>query len=168
MPGEPVRLDGQPAATTGSWPWFRGAGRDAIGHEDVPLARSWPAAGPPVLWQVEMGEGYAGPAIVDGCVYVLDYDCRPSADTLRCLSLDDGRDIWRNSYPIEVARNHGMSRTVPAIVGPYVVTLGPLPRRLLGQRDGRMQLAHRPRASNTGSPCRSGTPASARWSTATA
>jgi outer membrane protein assembly factor BamB len=72
-----------------------------------------------------MGEGYAGPVVADGCVYVLDYDALREADTMRCLSLDDGREIWRNSYPVLVVRNHGMSRTVPAIAGPYVVTIGP-------------------------------------------
>jgi len=56
---------------------------------------------------------------------VLDYDEQAEADTLRCLSLDDGQEIWRNSYPILVVRNHGMSRTVPAVVGDCVITLGP-------------------------------------------
>ena len=46
-------------------------------------------------------------------------------DAIRCLSLDDGREIWRYNYPVEIKRNHGMSRTVPAVSGGYVVTLGP-------------------------------------------
>jgi outer membrane protein assembly factor BamB len=52
-------------------------------------------------------------------------DIDESADTLRCLSLDDGREIWRNSYPVLIANSHGMSRTVPAVVGDCVITLGP-------------------------------------------
>jgi outer membrane protein assembly factor BamB len=125
QPGDPVRLDGQPASIAGSWPWFRGPKQDAISHEKMRLARSWPAAGPPVLWTIEMGDGHAGPVIADGCVYVLDYDETAEADTMRCLSLADGRDIWRNSYPVEVAWSHGMSRTVSAVVGPHVISLGP-------------------------------------------
>ena len=89
------------------------------------LARSWPADGPALLWTVRMGEGYASPAIGGGCAYVLDYDQQSKADTMRCLSLDDGREIWRNSYPILVTRNHGMSRTVPAIVDDCVISFGP-------------------------------------------
>jgi outer membrane protein assembly factor BamB len=72
-----------------------------------------------------MGEGYAAPVISDGCVYVLDYDAENEADTMRCLSLDDGREIWRNSYPVLVPRHHGMSRTVSAVSGPHLVSLGP-------------------------------------------
>ncbi len=77
------------------------------------------------LWSIELGEGYAAAAVAGGCVYVLDYDQVANADTIRCLSLDDGREIWGNSYSVLVTRNHGMSRTIPAIVDDYVITLGP-------------------------------------------
>jgi len=52
-------------------------------------------------------------------------DVDRSADTLRCLSLDDGREIWRNGYRVIVGSSHGKSRTVPAVIGDYVLTLGP-------------------------------------------
>ncbi|MCK4850779.1 MAG: PQQ-like beta-propeller repeat protein, partial [Phycisphaerae bacterium] len=53
------------------------------------------------------------------------YDRENSADAIRCLSLNDGREIWRYSYPVKVKRNHGMSRTVPAVTDKFIVTLGP-------------------------------------------
>ena len=52
-------------------------------------------------------------------------DVDRSADTLRCLSLDDGREIWRNGYPVIVPWSHGRSRTIPAAAGKYVMTIGP-------------------------------------------
>lgn len=48
-----------------------------------------------------------------------------SADTMRCLSLDDGREIWRNGYPVIVPWSHGRSRTIPAVIGKYVISIGP-------------------------------------------
>lgn len=117
--------DGKPADLGGSWPWFRGAKFDNIAQPGVPLARKWPAGGPKVLWSVEMGEGYAGPVVHAGRVYVLDYDREKAADALRCLSLGDGREIWRFSYPSNIKRNHGMSRTVPAIAEGRIVAIGP-------------------------------------------
>jgi outer membrane protein assembly factor BamB len=72
-----------------------------------------------------MGEGYAGAAVLHGRVFVLDYDMAKQEDALRCLSLADGKEIWRRSYPVVVKRNHGMSRTAPAVTDKYVVTLGP-------------------------------------------
>lgn len=124
-PGRPVAGPGQPSDVNGAWPWFRGPERDGISRSDVRLRRNWPEAGPPVLWSMSMGEGYAGAAIAAGRAYVLDYDEQARADTLRCLSLDDGQEIWRNGYPVELTPNHGMSRTVPAIIHGRVITIGP-------------------------------------------
>ncbi|HNU60471.1 MAG TPA: PQQ-binding-like beta-propeller repeat protein, partial [Aquaticitalea sp.] len=42
-----------------------------------------------------------------------------------CLSLDDGAEIWNYAYPVKIKRNHGMSRTVPAVTEKHIVTLGP-------------------------------------------
>ena len=118
-------FDGQPSAITASWPGFRGPNRDGIIASDVALARQWPVEGPRQLWRIELGEGYAGAAVHNGRVYIIDYDMTNLRDAIRCLSLDDGREIWRYSYPVLVRRNHGMSRTVPAVNDDYVVTIGP-------------------------------------------
>jgi len=123
--GALVTSDGVPADLSGAWPRFRGANYDAISTEPMTLARTWPAEGPRVLWSLDVGEGYAGAAVLDGRVYLLDYDQGKQADVIRCLSLNDGREIWRYSYPVRIKRFHGMSRTVPAVTDKYVVTLGP-------------------------------------------
>ena len=117
--------EGRPADLPGSWPQFRGERLNGIGEPAGPLARQWSQGAPPVLWSVELGEGYAGPAVHRGRVYLLDYDREASADALRCLSLADGKEIWRLTYQVEIKRNHGMSRTVPAVTDKYVVALGP-------------------------------------------
>ncbi|MCS7239250.1 MAG: PQQ-like beta-propeller repeat protein [Thermoguttaceae bacterium] len=123
--GQPVVGPGQPAAIPGNWPGFRGPDRTGVVRSEVPLARRWRSGGPPLLWQVTVGPGHAGPAVAEGRVFLLDYDVAAQADTVRALSLADGQEIWRNSYPVEVPENHGSSRTVPAVSGNYVVTLGP-------------------------------------------
>ena len=119
------QFDGTPSEITGSWPMFRGPNGDAIIESKVPLAQKWPTGGPKKLWQIQLGEGYAAPAVLNGCVYVIDYDMQAQADAIRCFSLDDGKEIWRYSYPVSIKRNHGMSRTVPAVNEQYVVTMGP-------------------------------------------
>ncbi len=125
--GEPTIGTGVPSELPGEWPWFRGPKLNAICDDGIALARSWPEDGPKRLWEVELGSGFAGAAVRDGRVYVLDYDETALADTMRCLSLDDARqEIWRGSYPVEVPFNHGMSRTVPAVVGEHVISFGPM------------------------------------------
>ncbi len=123
--GRLVTFDVNAADLPGAWPRFRGANLDGISSEDIELARTWPAEGPPVLWSVDVGEGYAGAAILNGRVYILDYDQENRRDVVRCMSLEDGRDIWRYSYPVKLKRWHGMSRTVPTVTEKYVVTMGP-------------------------------------------
>jgi outer membrane protein assembly factor BamB len=125
LPDEFLRFDGTPSDLPGAWPRFRGANFDAISSENITMARTWPENGPEVLWSVDLGEGHAGAAVLAGRVYVLDYDREKQADAIRCLSLADGREIWRYSYHVKVKRNHGMSRTVPAVTEKHIVTLGP-------------------------------------------
>lgn len=109
----------------GSWPRFRGADYDNISKDPTPLAEKWDTSGPPVVWQIALGEGYAGPSVLDGRVYVLDYNEKRKADMLRCFSLKSGAELWRRWYNVEFKRNHGYSRTIPAITDKYVVTIGP-------------------------------------------
>jgi outer membrane protein assembly factor BamB len=78
-----------------------------------------------MFWSLEVGEGYAGPVVLNGRIYLMDYDREHKQDALRCLSLADGQEIWRYAYPVSVKRNHGMSRTVPAVTEKYVVAMGP-------------------------------------------
>lgn len=109
----------------GSWPRFRGTRIDNINHDTVPLAESWDSTGPPVVWEISLGEGYAGPSVYNGRVYVMDYNERLKADMLRCFSLKSGREIWRRWYYVDLKRNHGYSRTIPAVTEKYLVTIGP-------------------------------------------
>ena len=119
------RVDVTASPAPGVWPQFRGPNRDNIGPAEPVPAASWPDGGPPVLWEVPLGEGYAGPAIWEGRVYVLDYDEEAGGDLLRCFRLQDGRELWRRGYAVRIKRNHGMSRTVPAVSDGAVVTIGP-------------------------------------------
>lgn len=118
-------FDGVPAASGESWPWFRGADRLNIRADGPSLLDEWDADGPRRLWSITLGEGHGGPAVRDGRVYVLDYDEANPGDALRCFSLADGREIWRRWYHVVVKRNHGASRSVPAVTDDTVVTIGP-------------------------------------------
>jgi outer membrane protein assembly factor BamB len=125
LAGKLLRSDGQPATLPGAWPQFRGPNRDGVSPDTMSLARSWQSSEPRELWSIDVGEGYAGAAILNGRVYLMDYDRDKKQDALRCLSLADGREIWRYSYPVPVKRNHGMSRTVPTVTDKLLVAMGP-------------------------------------------
>lgn len=123
--GELLASDGVPADLPGAWPRFRGPDLDGISKEQTKLARTWPEQGPDVLWSIPLGEGYAGAAVLAGRVYIIDYDDKNKADAIRCLSLTDGKEIWRYSYPLVITRWHGKSRGVPTVTDKYLVAIGP-------------------------------------------
>lgn len=109
----------------GSWPHFRGNDFDNISKDQTPLAESWDTAGPQIVWKTTLGEGYAGPAVLNGRVYLLDYNEKRKADMLRCFSISSGKELWRRWYRVDMKRNHGYSRTIPYVTDNYVVTIGP-------------------------------------------
>ncbi len=110
---------------TGKWTRFRGADFDNINKEKIKLIDKWGTEGPKILWKVNLGEGHAAPVIFNGKVYILDYEEKAKNDALRCFSLETGKELWKRSYKVHVKRNHGMSRTIPAISENYIVTIGP-------------------------------------------
>lgn len=109
----------------GKWTRFRGSDFDNINKENIKLINKFPANGPKILWKVDLGEGHAAPAIYNGKVYILDYLEKEKADALRCFSLISGEELWQRKYFVHVKRNHGMSRTVPAVSEKYVLSMGP-------------------------------------------
>jgi outer membrane protein assembly factor BamB len=109
------------------WPQYLGPKRD--GRSDVDgLARSWPEGGPEVLWTVKVGEGYAGPCVSAGEVFVLDRvgGEDDTKDVLRCFGLEDGKERWVFAYDAPAKYSFPGSRTTPAADAERVYILGPL------------------------------------------
>ena len=58
-------------AWNADWPQYRGVNRDGISKETA-IIKTWPAAGPKVVWKVPVGDGYSGMAIVGNRIYTMD------------------------------------------------------------------------------------------------
>ncbi|MBT3243792.1 MAG: PQQ-binding-like beta-propeller repeat protein [Bacteroidetes bacterium] len=108
-----------------NWTRFRGEQLDNISKTKIPLIDAFKSEEPPIVWSVDLGEGHAGAVIYEGKAYVLDYDEARRADLLRCYELSSGKELWQRGYRISIRRNHGMSRTVPALNEKYILTVGP-------------------------------------------
>jgi outer membrane protein assembly factor BamB len=104
------------------WPQYLGPDRNAISPEKK-LLRSWPEAGPQVLWTVSLGAGYGGAAVSQGNVYVLDR-IGNEKDVLRCLDLLTGKEQWSYEYDAPGRVQHPGSRSTPTIDGKYIYTCG--------------------------------------------
>ena len=123
LAGKLVPGSTQSADLPGAWPQFRGPNRNGISSDAARLSRDWKSSPPRELWALDVGEGYAGVAVHSGRVYLLDYDRDAKQSALRCLSLADGKEIWRYTYALTIKRNHGMTRTVPVVADKFVVAL---------------------------------------------
>ena len=121
-----------------TWPRFRGADFDNISKSPIKLKEK--IGTPKIVWSVELGEGHSGAAIYKGLAYILDYNEDKRSDMLRCFSLADGKEMWSRGYNLNVKRNHGMSRTIPAITEEYILTMGPMCHVMcLDRKDGNMR-----------------------------
>jgi len=131
------------AAQAGDWPWFQGPKCNSTSSE-TGLARKWPKTGPRVLWTAPVGEGYGGPAIRDGQVFLLDR-IDTTTDTLRVLDLKDGHELWSYSYKAECEKKYSYygSRTVPAVTEDAVYIVGPMGDVLAIDRKTHQPIWHR-------------------------
>ncbi len=110
---------------TETWTRFRGNDFDNISKSPLKLKDKFGPSGADIRWSLELGEGHSGATIYKGLVYLLDYSEKEKADMLRCFSLTDGKELWKRGYNVSIKRNHGMSRTIPAITEKYILTMGP-------------------------------------------
>lgn len=118
------------------WPQYRGRRRDGISLA-VGLRRTWPDEGPPVVWEMPVGQGYAAPSVVAGRVYLNDYDEPQGEWMVRCLALDSGKEQWRYKIKKRIRPNHSITRSAPATDGGFVFAIDPkCELHCLDARDG--------------------------------
>jgi outer membrane protein assembly factor BamB len=119
------------------WPQWLGPQRDSVWRE-TGIVEQFPVGGPVVKWRAPIAGGYAGPAVVDGRVYVTDYstsgDRTPDPNSrsklqgqerVWCFSAADGRVLWKHEYACvyEISFPAG-PRATPTVDGDRVYTLG--------------------------------------------
>lgn len=119
---EPVSEPPGEQVTFIDWPQYLGPGRNAVSTE-TGLLRSWPHEGPKVLWTVPLGEGFGGPAISEGKVYVYDR-VDDKTNILRCLDLMTGQEEWTFSHESPGSVSYDGSRSVPTIDGNRIYICG--------------------------------------------
>ena len=86
------------------WPEWRGKGRRGVWSE-TGILEKFPEDGLKFKWKTPIRSGYAGPAVADGRVFVLDYRQKPGTRTMegteRVLCLDEktGQILWSRQWP---------------------------------------------------------------------
>ena len=134
-----IALAVTPPICADDWPQWMGPRRDGVWRE-TGIVKSFPVGGPKERWRVKIGGGYAGPAVVEGRVFVTDKqlfqgetnpenpfarDRRQATERVVCLNDADGTVIWKHEYdcPYTVSYPAG-PRTTPVVQDGRVYTLG--------------------------------------------
>jgi outer membrane protein assembly factor BamB len=123
------------------WPQWGGPRRDLVWRE-TGIVRKLPTDGLlPRVWSAPLGEGYAGPSVAAGRVYVTDLVDRAGAKaTERALCLDaaTGKELWKHSWEVEYRIDYPAGpRATPGVDGDRVYVLGAMGElRCLGAADG--------------------------------
>jgi outer membrane protein assembly factor BamB len=119
------------------WPQWLGPQRDSIWRE-TGLVEKFPEGGPPMKWRAEIAGGYAGPAVADGRVFVMDYvttgNQKPNptsrskldgTERVLCFDATDGKQLWKHEYDCHYEISYPAGpRATPAISDDKVYTLG--------------------------------------------
>src|SRR4051794_28275272 len=122
------------------WPQWLGPKRDGVWRETGILAK-FPPGGPKVRWRTPLGEGYSGPAVANGKVYITDRVLAAGAknpdnafdrktrvagnERILCLDEATGKILWKQEYPCEYQISYSSGpRTTPLVSGGKVYTLG--------------------------------------------
>ena len=106
------------------WPGFLGPNRDSKSPE-TGIRTDWEADPPPLLWHLELGEGYAPPSVGRGRLF---YVTRVrDRERLVAVRADDGEELWRSEYGTDYEDYYGYDggpRTAPLVDGQRVYAVG--------------------------------------------
>lgn len=106
------------------WPQFLGPSRNGV-YAGPPLAESWPAAGPRVVWKKQVGAGFAGPAVAG--TRVILFHRVGDEEVVEALDAQKGTPLWRYAYRTTYRDDFGFDegpRAVPVIANGRVYTFG--------------------------------------------
>lgn len=111
-------------AVTHDWTSFLGPTHNAVSTE-TKLAKSWPASGPPLVWEFRKGTGYSSAAIAGERLLYLHRVGRE--EIVECLRAEDGARYWQYRYPSSYEDRYGYNngpRASPVIDEDRVYTVG--------------------------------------------
>jgi len=78
------------------WAQWRGSGRDGVWREAGIVKKLDDIE---VLWRTEISNGYSGPTVADGRVYITDRLREPEqVERVHCFDANNGDPIWSHSY----------------------------------------------------------------------
>ncbi len=111
-------------AVTEDWPYFMGLRHDGTSRE-TKLAAKFPSDGPPLVWEMGKGTGYASPGIAGD--YLVFLHRRGGQEVVECLHPENGERYWQHTYSTSFEDRYGYNngpRSSPVLDGGRAYTMG--------------------------------------------
>lgn len=107
------------------WPQWGGPRRDLAWHETGIVKELKTKDLLPRVWSAPLGAGYAGPAVVNGRVFVMDRHADHSGERVLCLNAETGKEIWKHEYAARYTVSYPLGpRCTPTVDDGRVFTVG--------------------------------------------
>ena len=107
------------------WPQFLGPARNGV-YADARLNSKWPKEGPPVVWQMKVGEGFSAPVVANDRLIL--FHRVEKKERLDCIEARTGKPVWNFEYATEYSDDFSRGdgpRATPAIANGRVFAFGP-------------------------------------------
>ncbi|MGQ0637294.1 MAG: PQQ-binding-like beta-propeller repeat protein [Planctomycetaceae bacterium] len=107
------------------WPQWLGPHRDGVWREKKIVKKFATKELLPRVWSHPIRDGYAGPAVADGRVFVMDRVPEEGIERVLCLDANTGKEIWKREYPVKYTIDYPAGpRATPTVDGDRVYTIG--------------------------------------------
>jgi outer membrane protein assembly factor BamB len=106
------------------WPQFLGPARNGV-YSGPGIGAAWPKSGPPLVWKIDVGQGFSAPVVARGRVIL--FHRRENRAIVESLDAATGRRIWLSEYPTDYRDDFGFDegpRATPAVAGERIFTFG--------------------------------------------
>ncbi|MBI1313728.1 PQQ-binding-like beta-propeller repeat protein [bacterium] len=115
------------SSNAADWPQWGGPQHDLVWRE-AGIVKTLPVDADgrlPRLWSAPIGEGYTGPAVADGRVFVTDRIADESLERVLCFDAETGKRLWHHDYRARYTVSYPAGpRSTPVIDGDRVYTIG--------------------------------------------
>lgn len=106
------------------WPQWGGPHGDCSWRESG-IVEKLPDGLLPRKWSTPIGEGYSGPAVADGLVYVTDRQRKEGTERVLCLDAETGKEVWKYEYEVTYTIQYPAGpRATPVVSDGRVYTIG--------------------------------------------